>query len=650
MPALRISHMRKELLQCEEQRTYFLGKPRSGIIIRLDPRPPPNYRSPMFQTFDDLSDPSCGAPRAALLRAELKRRGLDGFLIPRADAHQGEYVPPHDCRLQWLTGFTGSAGTAAVLLDEAAIFVDGRYTIQVREQVDTDVFPAQHLVSEPVTDWLADRLKPGQKLGIDAMLHTVREVRRLEAVCEEAGAELVALEDNPVDAVWQDRPEPPLGQVALYPDALAGKASSDKIAGIQAGLADKKADACVLTQPDSIAWLFNIRGSDVSHTPLPLSFATVPAEGKPSLYIDGRKLSNSVRDVLSELADLGEPGDFRGGLEALGKAGAKVLIDPALAGVGIADAITEAGGTLIEAQDPVLLPKAVKNAVELKGAREAHLRDAAAYVNFLCWFDEEAPKGGLDEIGAAVRLEEFRQATGVLKDISFDTISGAGPNGAICHYRVSGKSNLSIPLGKPFLIDSGAQYEDGTTDITRTLAVGEMSAEMKRHYTLVLKGHIAISTARFPEGTTGAQLDTLARIDLWKAGLDFDHGTGHGVGAYLSVHEGPQRIAKTGTVPLKPGMILSNEPGYYPAGEYGIRLENLEVVTEARDIPGGERPMLGFETITLVPFDLRLVEAGLLTRAERDWLNRYHERVRSEVGPLVGAKERIWLEKATGAI
>lgn len=604
----------------------------------------------MFQSFEDLSDPSCGAPHAALLRAELGRLGLDGFLIPRADAHQGEYVPPHDCRLQWLTGFTGSAGVAAVLTDQAAIFVDGRYTIQVREQVDMEVFPAAHLITDPVTAWLASRLKPGQKLGVDAMLHTVREVRRLREVCETAGAELVTLDENPIDAIWIDRPDPPLGKVKLYPLELAGKASEGKIAEIQAALSEKKADSCVLTQPDSIAWLLNIRGSDVTHTPLPLSFATVPSTGKPSLYIDSRKLSNSVRDALSELTDLAEPGEFMEGLKALGRDGASVMIDPSLAGIGIADAISDAGGSLIEAQDPVLLPKAVKNDVELKGAREAHIRDAAAYIKFLCWFDEEAPKGELDEIGVAEKLEEFRRDTGVLKDISFDTISGAGPNGAICHYRVSHSSNLKIPMGKPFLIDSGAQFEDGTTDITRTLAVGDVTADMKRHYTLVLKGHIAISTARFPEGTTGAQLDTLARIDLWQAGLDFDHGTGHGVGAYLSVHEGPQRIAKTGTAPLKPGMILSNEPGYYPAGEYGIRIENLEIVTEARDIAGGERPMLGFETITLVPMDLRLVDVALLTDKERSWLNRYHDRVRSEIGPLVGAKERIWLEQATKTI
>ncbi len=539
---------------------------------------------------------------------------------------------------------------AAVLGEEAAVFVDGRYTIQVREQVDMDVFPARHLINEPVTEWLSERLKAGQKLGFDAMLHTVREVRKLRKVCAEAGAELVALDDNPVDAVWADRPEKPVGAVSLHSEALAGKSAVDKIAEIQKAIAEKKADACVLTQPDSIAWLFNIRGSDVSHTPLPLSFATVPTQGRPALYIDGRKLSNAVRDALEDLCDLQEPELFNVGLAVLGAAGKKVLIDPGLAGEGIAKAITDTGGSLVEASDPVLLPKAIKNETEIAGARAAHLRDAAAYVRFLCWFDEMAPTGTLDEIGAAKKLEEFRRETGVLKDISFDTISGAGPNGAICHYRVSEKSNLPIPVGKPFLIDSGAQYEDGTTDITRTLAVGEMSADMKRHFTLVLKGHIAISMARFPEGTTGAQLDTLARIDLWKAGLDFDHGTGHGVGSYLSVHEGPQRIAKTGVVPLKPGMILSNEPGYYPAGEYGIRIENLELVTEATPIEGGERVMLGFETLTLAPMDLRLVDRSLLTDEEIDWLNGYHKKVFDSVSPLLDGTPKDWLAAATAAI
>lgn len=604
----------------------------------------------MFQNFDDLNDPSCGAPRAASLRAELKRRGLDGFLVPRADAHQGEYVPPSDCRLEWLTGFSGSAGMAVILGDQAAVFVDGRYTIQVREQVDMTVFPAQHLIDEPATDWLSSRLQAGQRLGFDAMLHTVREVRRLRKICAEVGAELVPLKDNPIDAVWDNRPAAPIGPVALHSETFAGKSALHKLADIQAVITKKKADACVLTQPESIAWLFNIRGSDVTHTPLPLSFATVPSSGRPTLYIDGRKLSNSVRDALSALTDIAEPGMFHAGLEAFGMEAKSVMIDPALAGEAIATAITSHGGTLVEAPDPVLLPKAIKNDAEIEGARKAHVRDAVAYAKFLCWFDETASSGDLDEIGAAEKLERFRADTGVLKDISFDTISGAASNGAICHYRVSHKSNLMIPVDRPFLIDSGAQYEDGTTDITRTLAVGQMSADMKRHFTLVLKGHIAIATARFPKGASGAQLDTLARIALWQAGLDFDHGTGHGVGSYLSVHEGPQRISKAGTEPLKPGMILSNEPGYYPAGEYGIRIENLELVTEARDIEGGERPMLGFETLTLAPLDRRLIEVSLLSDAERSWLNEYHDRVCKTIAPLLDDKTRSWLEDATAAI
>ncbi|MBD8890551.1 aminopeptidase P family protein [Roseibium litorale] len=604
----------------------------------------------MFQSFEDHTDPSVGAPRAALLRSELKRLSLDGFLIPRADAHQGEYVPPCDCRLQWLTGFTGSAGMAAVLGGEAAIFVDGRYTIQVADQVDLKVFPAQHLINEPVTDWLSSRLRKGQRLGIDAMLHTVREVRRLREISAAAGAELVLLEDNPIDAVWEGRPEAPVGAVKLHPVAYAGAEAAEKIARIQADVAAKGADACVLTQPDSIAWLFNIRGSDVSHTPLPLSFALLPGTGKPTLFIDGRKLSNSVREALSNLAEISEPSGFRPALETLGAEGRAVMLDPGLAGEGIALAVTGKGGRVIEATDPVLLPKSVKNAAEIAGSKAAHVRDGAAFVRFLAWFDDIAPSGELDEIGAAEKLEHFRADTGVLKDISFDTISGAGKNGAICHYRVSRETNLMIPLGRPFLIDSGAQYEDGTTDITRTMAVGACSAEMKRHFTLVLKGHIAISSARFPAGTTGAQLDTLARIELWKAGLDFDHGTGHGVGSYLSVHEGPQRIAKTGVVPLQPGMILSNEPGYYPEGQYGIRLENLELVTEAADIKGGERPMLGFETLTLAPFDRRLVDPALMTASELAWLNAYHRKVLETLAPLLDDKSLSWLEESTAPL
>ncbi len=604
----------------------------------------------MFQTYDTVSDPSQGAARCAALRAELARQGLTGFLVPRADAHQGEYVPPSESRLQWLTGFAGSAGIAVVLDDKAAIFVDGRYTIQVREQVDTTVFAPMHLIDTPPQDWLARELKPGDRLGYDPMLHTVTGVRRLKTACERAGATLVAVDENPVDIVWTDRPEPPLGQVFAHDLAYAGEPSEDKIARISAKVADAGAEAAVLTQPDSIAWLYNIRGSDVAHTPLPLSFAVVRAKGRPTLFIDGRKLSNAMRDDLSERTEISEPGELLPALGRIGAAGGKVLLDPNLAGDALARAIADAGGTVVEGTDPVLLAKAVKNAVELDGARAAHRRDGAAFARFLAWFDRTVEKEPLDEIKVAEALEGFRVETGALKDISFDSISAAGPNAAICHYRVSRDSNRPIPPDSLFLIDSGGQYLDGTTDITRTIAVGQPSEEMRRHFTLVLKGHIAIATARFPEGTSGAQLDALARRALWQAGLDFDHGTGHGVGSYLSVHEGPQRIARTGHTPLQPGMIVSNEPGYYRDGAYGIRIENLEVVRPAAPIPGGDRPMLGFEALTLAPIDRRLVVKDLLTPEERQWFDAYHARVRAEIGPLVDAETRAWLEAATAPL
>jgi Xaa-Pro aminopeptidase len=604
----------------------------------------------MFQTFDSMIDPSVGSARCAALRQDLVQRKLDGFLIPRGDAHQGEYVPPSDARLEWLTGFAGSAGIAVVLADEAAIFVDGRYTIQVREQVDTQVFTPMHLIETPPADWLATKLKPGARLGYDPMLHTISGARRLKAACTAAGAELVAVSGNAVDAVWHDRPAPPLGPVVIHPDALAGEAASAKIARMGAKVDEAKADAFVLTQPDSIAWLFNIRGSDVAHTPLPLSFAVLPAKGRPRLFIDGRKLSNTVRDHLSGLAEVEEPAGLVPALAEMGRAGASVMLDPDWAGDALATAVIEAGGGIKEGADPITRAKAVKNEAEIAGARAAHLRDGAAYARFLAWFDRAILDGPLDEIGVAERLEAFRAETGALKEISFDSISAAGPNAAICHYRVDRQSNRVIPPDSLFLIDSGAQYEDGTTDITRTLAVGSVSLERKRHFTLVLKGHIAIATARFPKGTSGAQIDALARIDLWKAGLDFDHGTGHGVGSYLSVHEGPQRIAKTGHVALEPGMIVSNEPGYYKADSHGIRIENLELVKEPSEIEDGERPMLGFEALTLAPIDRRLILTEMLGPAEHAWVDRYHARVLAEIGPLVDGETRTWLEAATAPL
>ncbi len=604
----------------------------------------------MFQNFDDVADPSVGPPRLARLRTELGKRGLDGFLVPRADEHQGEYVAPSSERLRFISGFTGSAGLAVILGDEAAIFVDGRYTVQVREQVDLSAFTPRHLIETPPTDRLKARLQSGLRIGYDPMLHTVAAVRKYENLCADAGAAFVACDGNPLDAVWTDRPEPPLGAVTLHPIDCTGEEAADKIARLNDTLEEIKVDAAVLTQPDSIAWTFNIRGADVSHAPLPLAFALLRRGGRPQLFIDGRKLSNAVRDALSELCDLAEPGALMPALDDLGKAAARVLIDPQIAGAAIARRIAEAGGTVVDGRDPVLLPKALKNRAEIRGARTAHIRDGVAVSRFLAWLEKTAPSGRLDEIGAAEKLEEFRVASGVLRDISFDSISAAGPHAAIPHYRVSRSSNLKIEPGSLYLIDSGGQYADGTTDITRTVAIGPPNAEMRDRFTRVLKGHIAISPARFPTAATGARRDTLARLALWQAGLDFDHGTGHGVGSYLSVHEGPQRIAKTGTTPLEAGMIVSNEPGYYKAGEYGIRIENLELVGELQDIAGGDRAMHGLETLTLAPIDHNLIVSDLLTDDERSWLDGYHAWVFTEIGPLVGDDTYHWLERATRPI
>ncbi len=580
---------------------------------------------------------------------------LTGFIVPHADEHQSEYPPPSAERLAWLTGFTGSAGMAIVLQDEAAIFVDGRYTLQVRTQVDLTVFTPEHLIETPPAKWLAARLHAGDRIGYDPWLLTMAEARRFEAVCSEAGAELVAVAANPLDAVWSDRPEPPAGAVVLHPEALAGQAVPAKLAALAAILAERKADAAALTQADSIAWTFNIRGADIAHNPVPLAFAIIRRDGRPTLYVEGRKLSNTVRAALEDVADVAAPEQFSRDLAALGAAHARVLVDPSSAAAAVGRALGDGGSVLVEGPDPTLLPKARKNDTELAGSRRAHIRDGAAMVRFLMWLDEAAPAGRVDEIGAVEALARFRAETALqdgseLADISFDTISGAGPNGAIVHYRVTRGTNRRLESGSLFLLDSGAQYRDGTTDITRTVPIGAPTAEMRDRFTRVLEGHIALAAARFPAGTTGAQLDTLARGPLWQAGLDYDHGTGHGVGSFLSVHEGPARIAKTGTVALEPGMILSNEPGYYKTGEYGIRIENLVVVTPPAAIAGGERPMLGFETITLCPIDLRLIDEALLSPPARAWLDAYHARVRSTLAPLLGTREQAWLEAATRPI
>ena len=600
-----------------------------------------------FQSFEDKAERAASGPRVAALRTELARRGLTGFIVPRSDRHQNEYVPASEQRLAWLTGFAGSAGVAIVLMQRALLFVDGRYTLQAREQVDTSLFAIEHLAETPPDRWIEENLAIGDRLGYDPWQHTVEGAERLSKACAAAGAALVAVEPDLIAANWADRPAAPLGAVTLHDVRFAGEAAEDKLARIRAEVAKLRADALVVSDPHAVAWAFNIRGADVAHTPLPLAFTIVPQAGRPSLYVDGRKLSNDVRNRLEVLADVREPSDFVGALGALGRQKQTVRLDQATAADALARLITSHGGKVTRAPCPIALMKAVKNEVEIAGARAAQLRDGAAVTRFLAWFDREAPRGKLSEIEAVAALESFRRDTGLLKDISFPTIAGAGPDGAIVHYRVTIKSNRVVAPGELFLIDSGGQYEDGTTDITRTIAVGEPTAEMRDRFTRVLKGHIAIARAIFPEGTTGAQLDSFARQFLWAQGLDFDHGTGHGVGSYLSVHEGPARISKLGTTALKPGMILSNEPGYYKTGAYGIRIENLVLVVAAAPVPGAEKPLYAFETLTLAPIDRRLIVAEMLTPDEASWLDRYHARVFEALSPLLDADSRAWLTAAT---
>lgn len=600
-------------------------------------------------SVDRPAEPAKGdhAARLAALRAELKRRGLDGFVVPRADEYQGEYVPLRGSRLAWISGFTASAGAVVVLMDKAAVFADGRYTIQVRQEVSPALFSYHHLIDEFHGDWAAANLPAGARLGFDPWMHTAAWADKMRASLTPAGVELVATDGSPIDAVWHDQPPAPLGVVNIQPLSATGRSAADKRADIALALARLKADAAVLTQPDSIAWLLNVRGADVPCTPLPLSFATISADGNVDWFIDRRKLAPGLEEHLGNQVAVRAPDELAGALDALGAAGAKVRLDGSTAALWVVDRLTKAGAKLDQGGDPCVLPKAVKNPVEIDGAKAAHRRDGAALVRFLRWFSAEAPKGQLDELTIVATLHKARQGAADFRGPSFETISGAGPNGAIVHYRASEATNRRIENNSVFLLDSGGQYLDGTTDITRTLAVGDVGAQARRHFTLVLKGHIALNRARFPAGTAGSQLDSLARQFLWQHGLDYDHGTGHGIGSYLSVHEGPQRIGKQlNNVTLLPGMILSNEPGYYLAGTYGMRMENLELVVPVA-IPGAERPMLGFETLTLCPIDRQMIDASLLTGEERDWVNAYHARVRAELSPLLAGADLAWLEVAT---
>ncbi|MFQ5623108.1 MAG: aminopeptidase P family protein [Paracoccaceae bacterium] len=596
----------------------------------------------MLQSFAATTTPGTGAARLRALRREMRREGLSGFIVPRSDAHMGENVAPRDERLAWLTGFTGTAGRCVVLQDKAGIFVDGRYRLQVQAQVDTAVFTPVPVPDVKTEDWLGEHLAGGGTLGYDPWLHGAEEIEKLSEALAGKGGSLRPV-DNPIDRIWTDQPPPPRGRIVPYPERLAGEGHASKRRRLAATLRAEGLSAAVLNLPDSIAWLLNIRGSDIARTPVAHAFAILHADATVDLFVDPAKVDDAVREHLGTAVRLRETRDFAGALDRLK---GEVAVDRATAPVRVSNRLAAAGAGIRWRDDPCILPKATKNEAEISGARAAHLRDGVAFARFLHWLGGTAPSGSLTEIDAVRKLEDFRRETGALRDIAFDTISGAGPNGAIVHYRVTEDSNRPIVPGDIFLVDSGAQYEDGTTDITRTVATGPAGADAARAFTLVLKGMIAISTARWPEGLAGRDIDALARADLWRAGLDYDHGTGHGVGAYLSVHEGPQSISRRGNAELLPGMIVSNEPGYYHEGAFGIRIENLLVVMPPQTPAGGDRPMLGFETLTLAPVDRRLVRSDLLTRRERDWLNAYHARVREELSPLVDAETGTWLAES----
>jgi len=609
----------------------------------------------MFQKFDVLSSPEKAAPRIAALRQTFEALGVDAVAVPRADEYLGEYVPDNAERLAWLTSFTGSAGLVLVLKGSAHLFVDGRYTAQAAKQADDAVFQIEDLVSTPLHDFLRTKVTKGLRLGLDPWTWTSSEIDRIEAALTSIDGKVVFLGENPVDAVWSDRPEPPLQPITIQPLEFAGKLAKDKITEMQKVIADTGAKAAILSDPSSVAWTFNIRGSDLPSTPHPLCRAIIHAEGIAQIFIDSRKIGIEQAAYLTQLADLVETDGFVDAIAAVANGGTSVMVDPGVAPHAVRMLIETAGGKVIAAPDPARLPRAIKNDAELTASANVHKQDGAAMVRFLRWFDDQ-PEGSMDEISAATALEGFRASTGndmqmPLKALSFDTISGAGPDGAIIHYRVNTVTNRAIGNGEMFLVDSGGQYVSGTTDITRTIAVGAVPEEQKRFFTRVLKGMIAISQLRFPEGTRGLDIDAFARVALWKAGADYAHGTGHGVGSYLSVHEGPQSISRRGAQVLLPGMIVSNEPGYYRDGAFGIRIENLVYVHEPRGIEGGDSPMLGFETLTLCPIDRRLIITELLDDGELEWLNAYHQRVRREITPLLPDQgDRDWLEHATAPL
>jgi Xaa-Pro aminopeptidase len=598
----------------------------------------------MRQTFDESTDPGFGPRHVPLIRAAMARQGLDGFLVPHEDEHQNEYLPAANDRLAWASGFTGSAGAGVILKDRAAVFVDGRYTLQVRDQVDQGVFEIRDLVEGGVPAYLETASK-GAVIGYDARLHSPQALDGLKTAAAKAGAALKPVAINPIDEAWgAQRPAQPAAPIVPQPVKYAGEESASKRARVGSAVAALGAQAAVITAPASIAWLFNIRGGDVIRSPLPLSQAVLRADGTARLFLDPAKVTDELPAWLGNQVSLEGPEALDNALADL--AGQKVVVDPAQSSAWYFDTLAAAGAEVVRAMDPCTLPRACKNAVEIAGTIEAHKRDGAALTRFLHWLATEGQVSPPDEKEAVAKLEAFREATGVLKDLSFDTIGAANGHGALPHYRPTERSNERAALGSLLLVDSGGQYLDGTTDVTRTVAIGEPTKEMVTRNTLVLKGHLAIARLRFPAGTTGSAIDAFARAALWSHGLDYDHGTGHGVGVYLGVHEGPQRISKApNTIALQPGMIVSNEPGYYKDGEYGIRIENLEVVMPAEAVGTGDRPMHRFHALTLAPIDRRLVDKSLLSAEEIAQFDAYHVRVAAEIGPRVEPEVRAWLEQ-----
>ncbi len=600
----------------------------------------------MRQSFDVKGGPDFGRRNLPLLRAELVKQGLDGIYVPHEDEYQNEYLPEANERLAWATGFTGSFGSAFIFQDSAALFIDGRYTIQAADQTDPNLFERVAVPDPGPFGWLAKQSLQGKTIGYDPRLMTPNSVVLMQSAATKAGANLKALTTNPIDVAWTDRPSQPQAKVYPHSIELAGTASQNKRQAIAQSLADDQVHAVVITAPASLAWLLNIRGGDVACSPLPLGRVILHQDGHADLFIDPAKDSAELRAHLGNEVTVQPLESLTQQLATL--EGKRVSLDPALASAWFFQSLEQAGANIVRQPDPVLIPKACKNATELEGTATAHRRDGVALTRFLHWLDTTAQDGTVSEIDAAIKLETLRDNVRGLKDLSFETISGAGPNGALPHYRVSSASNRLLERGTLYLVDSGGQYPDGTTDVTRTVPIGDPSAEMVRDYSLVLKGHIALDQVRFPEGTTGTHLDTLARHALWQAGMDYDHGTGHGVGVFLGVHEGPQRIAKAwNSIPLQPGMIVSNEPGVYKEGAYGIRIENLQYVTPAEPIEGGDRDMLGFECLTFAPLARRLIDLDLLSNAERDWVDDYHQRVLAMIGDDLEGEVKSWLEVAS---